>query len=55
MTSFFKSVIGFALNQPHWLLQQTSEQKVTKIHTLTPLTYELFFFKHIAQKRILLL
>ena len=43
--------------QPYWLLQQTSEHtklqrykvtklqryKATKIHTLTPLTYELFF------------
>ena len=35
--------------QPYWLLQQTSQHKkpqshkATKIHTLTPLTYELFF------------
>ena len=35
--------------QLYWLLQQTSEHtklqryKATKIHTLTPLTYELFF------------
>ena len=35
--------------QPYWLLQQTSEHaklqryKATKIHMLTPLTYELFF------------
>ena len=35
--------------QPYWLLQQTSQHtkpqryKATKIHTLTPLTYKLFF------------
>ena len=35
--------------RPYWLLQKTSEHtkiqryKATKIHTLTPLTYELFF------------
>ena len=39
--------------QPYWLLQQTSEHtkiqkyKATKIHTLTPLTYELFFSKQL--------